>query len=158
MLAKALASSRRATSFATQVQATDLHTSGRGRRERFASFQADPVTDKNRRICPSCFAFCAKTEGRLMARRRLPEVQVGILALMLALAPVLYLHAQTTCGCRPVVLFEPIEDEKASIEPVLPIPRVADHDRPLPINLPTALELAQAAPLDIAIASERLQA
>jgi outer membrane protein TolC len=37
-------------------------------------------------------------------------------------------------------------------------PGLADGDRPLPINLPTALSLAGVRPLDIALASERVQA
>jgi len=36
-------------------------------------------------------------------------------------------------------------------------PALAPGDRPLPINLPTALQLAGVRPLDIAVASQRLQ-
>lgn len=39
----------------------------------------------------------------------------------------------------------------------LPLPGVPAADRPLPINLPTALRLAQVEPLDIAIAAQRLE-
>ena len=43
--------------------------------------------------------------------------------------------------------------------PSLPgVPLVQPEDRPLPINLPTALKLGGASPLDIALASQRLQA
>lgn len=37
------------------------------------------------------------------------------------------------------------------------VPSPASCDRPLPINLPTALQLAGARPLDIAVASERVR-
>src|SRR5205823_1532744 len=37
-------------------------------------------------------------------------------------------------------------------------PAPAACDRPLPINLPTALQLANVRPIDIALASERIQA
>src|SRR4051812_14990673 len=37
-------------------------------------------------------------------------------------------------------------------------PPVGPDERPLPINLPTALQLAGASPLDIALASQRLSA
>jgi hypothetical protein len=38
------------------------------------------------------------------------------------------------------------------------VPSAEPEDRPLPINLPTALQLAGASPLDIALASQRLRA
>src|SRR5438093_1419061 len=38
------------------------------------------------------------------------------------------------------------------------VPSAQHEDRPLPINLPTALQLANAAPLDVALASQRLEA
>jgi outer membrane protein TolC len=41
--------------------------------------------------------------------------------------------------------------------PKLPPPKAAAGDRPLPINLPTALQLAGSAPIDIAVASERIR-
>ena len=41
-------------------------------------------------------------------------------------------------------------------EPVAP-PAPAPGDRPLPINLPTALQLAGARPIDVALASERVE-
>lgn len=44
--------------------------------------------------------------------------------------------------------------------PTMTLPAAASHqpsERPLPINLPTALQLAGASPLDIALASERVQ-
>lgn len=44
-------------------------------------------------------------------------------------------------------------------EPELPtVPAVASDDRPLPINLPTALQLANARAVDVAVATERIRA
>jgi outer membrane protein TolC len=41
--------------------------------------------------------------------------------------------------------------------PKMPPPRASPGDKPLPINLPTALQLAGSGPLDIAVASERIR-
>jgi outer membrane protein TolC len=71
-------------------------------------------------------------------------------------------------GLGKPVAVEPIASEPAGMKSSstaadigarLPaIPSAQPEDRPLPINLPTALQLAGAAPLDIALASERLRA
>jgi outer membrane protein TolC len=45
----------------------------------------------------------------------------------------------------------------AAPNPKLPAPKPAATDSPLPINLPTALQLAGSAPIDIAVASERIR-
>ena len=51
------------------------------------------------------------------------------------------------------------DDESAPSSPVpVQTPAPAAGDRVLPINLPTALQLANARPLDIALAAERIQA
>src|SRR5262245_47908649 len=49
----------------------------------------------------------------------------------------------------------PTKDEPAPFR--LAIPQAKPEEQPFPINLPTALALAQAKPLDIALASQRLQ-
>jgi outer membrane protein TolC len=46
----------------------------------------------------------------------------------------------------------------AAPNPKLPAPKPATSDVPLPISLPTALQLAGSGPLDIAVASERIRA
>src|SRR5262245_47162050 len=47
--------------------------------------------------------------------------------------------------------------EPAAPAPTLPLAAPLPEDRPLPINLPTALKLANARPLDIALASQRVE-
>src|SRR5262245_22808248 len=54
----------------------------------------------------------------------------------------------------PQVVATLLEPKPATLLP----PPVAATDRPLPINLATAMRLADVAPLDIAIATQRLEA
>src|SRR5947207_1873275 len=58
---------------------------------------------------------------------------------------------------EPVVLPMPAVDP-ASAPPIpITLPAPSSSDRPLPINLPTALRLANVQALDIALASQRIQ-
>src|SRR6266702_643547 len=62
-------------------------------------------------------------------------------------------------GVAACVAQEPL-DLPSKVAPApfrLVIPQAKPEDQPLPINLPTALALAQAKPLDIAIAGQRLE-
>src|SRR6266849_9952352 len=52
------------------------------------------------------------------------------------------------------VLRQPPQDAP---NPKLPPPKASPGETPLPINLPTALQLAGSGPLDIAVASERIR-
>lgn len=76
-----------------------------------------------------------------------PMVQPGLVLLALGIAW-LPLAAQ-----EPLAL--PTQIEPAPFR--LAIPAVKPHDQPLPINLPTALALAQARPIDIQLAGQRLE-
>jgi outer membrane protein TolC len=52
----------------------------------------------------------------------------------------------------------PLRVQVAPETPPAAAPAVAPGDRPLPINLPTALQLANVRPIDVAVASQRIQA
>jgi len=84
---------------------------------------------------------------------------LGIVPLLVA-GLALDVRAQDPQASRRATLSLQIEDDprpQSGTEVLMIAPRIAPQDRPLPINLPTALRLAQVAPLDIAIASQRLE-
>lgn len=71
-----------------------------------------------------------------------------------ALHPAALVRAQDE-GCGPVVT-PPLRVEVPEHAPGAPPPGLTD-DKPLPISLPSALQLADVRPLDIAIATQQLQ-
>src|SRR5262249_55917068 len=84
---------------------------------------------------------------------------LGIVPLLVA-GLALDVRAQDPQASRRATLSLQIEDDprpQSGTEALMSAPRSAPQERPLPINLPTALRLAQVAPLDIAIASQRLE-
>src|ERR1700719_1308160 len=64
-------------------------------------------------------------------------------------------EAVTSVITRPSPSVPPAPDT-ASDMPLSP-PRLLPTDQPLPINLPTALQLANVEPLDISVASARIR-
>lgn len=77
--------------------------------------------------------------------------------LAMGLASVL---AWPPCAPGQVTLGLPVAATQPGVVPSPPPSRDASiegYDKPLPINLPTALQLANARPLDIALASQRIQ-
>jgi outer membrane protein TolC len=58
---------------------------------------------------------------------------------------------------QPASAQEQMPPPRSEPESQLPLPAPGPSDKPLPINLPTALQLANVRPLDIAVASERIR-
>jgi outer membrane protein TolC len=92
-----------------------------------------------------------------MFRRRLfPVLVLALLALPLAAC-----HGPDGAGAGPAcgpIYAEGAVDVTSPPPVALPPPGPEACDRPLPINLPTALQLAGARPLDVGLAAERIEA
>src|SRR6266849_5080669 len=75
--------------------------------------------------------------------------------LMLALLGAQAVYALRTG--QPASAQEQMPPPRVQPEPQLLLPAPGPYDRPLPINLPTALQLANVRPIDVAVASERIR-
>src|SRR5437764_2690608 len=84
---------------------------------------------------------------------RLTALALASGAAILLLAPL----TQPACAQEPARATRPLELTGAPPPSALSQPAPTPLDKPLPINLPTALQLADARPLDIALASERIR-
>jgi outer membrane protein TolC len=88
--------------------------------------------------------------GRPRKTGRLRRLVLGASLALLAAG-----GASTLTGQQPAP--GGVEPRNAAVAATLPLAAALPEDRPLPINLPTALKLAKARPLDIALASRRLE-
>src|SRR5262245_10000192 len=91
-----------------------------------------------------------------MARLRWRRMLIGTFVLGLATCAVIRNHRAAFAQEQAA---SPRPDNTSSPPPSIPFtaPVPANCDRPLPINLATALQLANSKPLDIAIAAERVK-
>jgi outer membrane protein TolC len=94
---------------------------------------------------------------RSVARRLVGSIVMGLAAAGCGpfLAPAPPVPAEAEGGPSPVL---PLSTNAAELAVKLKPPEPGPTDRPMPINLATALQLANARPLDIAVAQERVSA